>query len=89
MDQGLVEFVVGADVVIVSVRRDGDYPFAEEILCRVNEAGDAHAGVDDQISMCTAHVPDVAAHQLHYVRFPDQRDVVVRLSSLEPTVNHR
>jgi len=89
MGEHVVELVMAADVIAVSMgcnRRDG---LVEQVIHGFDETGDAHPGVDDQISVTAPDVPDVAAHQLDDVRFPEQRDVVADRAPLEPSTSDR
>ena len=78
------KFVMAAHVIAVPVRRDRGHRLVEQVLHRLGEPADAHAGIDHQVALAAAHVPDVAAHQRHDMRFPQERDFVVDLPALEP-----
>src|SRR5476651_945579 len=54
----------------------------------VGEARNAHAGVDDQIAIATAHMPDIALHDPNHVRFPNARDAISEVLELEPPIGN-
>jgi hypothetical protein len=86
------ELVVTTDVVVVSVCGDGhDGPSGEveQVARGIDDARQAHAGVDEQVAVAPAHVPDVAAHQRHDVRLPEQGHGVVDRRPCEPAVGER
>jgi len=80
--------VVASDVITVAVCGDGDHRLVEQVGQLVDEARHAHAGVDDHVAVATADVPDVAAHQLDHVWFPQQGDVIGIDPAVEPTVGN-
>ena len=75
-----------ADVVGVTVCRDGD-EWAVAIPRRAGEVADPHAGIDQQIAIAAAHVPDVALPDGVEVGLPEQRDGVVDPLRLEPALS--
>lgn len=89
MDEHLGELVMTTDVVGVPVGRHRGDRTTEQVGRRLDEARDAHPRVDHEITITTPDVPDVAAHQRHDVRFPQQRDGVVDVRSFEPRVGDR
>jgi hypothetical protein len=87
--QRALELMMVADVIGVGVGRDCRHRLVEQMLSGFAQAGNAHAGVDHQVPVAPAHVPDVAAHERHHMRLPQQRDVVAHLAGLEPAVGDR
>ena len=83
------ELVMAADVIVVAVRRDGGDRLVDEIRQLVGQAHQTHPGVDDQIAIAAADVPDVAAHQRDDVRFPQQGDRIVDRGPIEPVISDR
>jgi hypothetical protein len=80
------ELVMPTDVVVVTVRCYRGDVLVEEIDHRRGEAHESHAGVDDEVAITTAQMPDVAPHQRDHVRFPQQSERVVDGLAFEPTV---
>jgi hypothetical protein len=80
----VVELVVAADVVVVTVGGHGGDRLVDQVGQLVAERHHAHAGVDHQVAVASAYVPDVAAHQRDDVRLPQQRDGVVDGGTFEP-----
>jgi hypothetical protein len=61
-DPGL-ELVEAADVVVVDVGRDRDERLLDEVGDRRADRGDADPGVDEEVAIATADVPEIAAEQ--------------------------
>jgi hypothetical protein len=53
------------------------------------EAGDAEAGINQQVAVAAAYVPDIALHEPDCVRLPDARDVIRDPIELEPALRYR
>lgn len=68
--QRVFEFVVAADMVRMRVCRDSGHLLLQQMLRGLAQARDAHTGVDHQIAVAAANVPDIAAHERHDVRLP-------------------
>nr|GFD17637.1 hypothetical protein [Tanacetum cinerariifolium] len=86
VNQALIEFVVTADVVQMHMAGHRTDALAEEVLRRLAQAADAHAGVDHDVLIAPANVPDIAAQPRGDMGFGDQRDGVVDLLERIPLV---
>ena len=88
VDQALFELVHAAGVIEMVVGRAGQQRLVDQIARRLLEARQAERGVDQQVAVAAAHMPDVAADQRVDVRFVDQRDVVVDPLAMKPLLGN-
>src|SRR6266481_2629640 len=84
VDEAVLELEMAADMVGMSMRRDGDDRLLEKVPRRLAQADDAHAGIDHEVAVAPPDVPDVAAHERHDIGLPEQGDRIVDTACLEP-----
>jgi len=88
MHEASVELMMAADVIDMGVGGDGGGWAVQDVAGELAKAGDAHAGVDNEIAVAPAHMPDVAAKQGGNVRLPDVRYAIRERAALEPLLSH-
>ena len=76
VDQALLELEVRAHVIEMAVARHAENRLFAEQGDVLAQGRHAHPGIEQQIPVAAAHVPDVAAYVGIDVRFPDQGHVV-------------
>ena len=70
MDAALAELVMAADMVEMGGAGDTNEGTLADQRHMVAQAEMAEASVDEQVAIAAVHMPDIAAHQRHDVRFP-------------------
>ena len=88
MDETVVELAMSADMVLMGMGGNGQQGFLEETARGFSEACHTHAGIDQQIAVAPADMPDVAAHERHDMRLPQQGDIVVDAADVEPAIGN-
>ena len=86
VNQTILELMMPADVIEMRVGRHRQHGLLQQMARRFAQAHHAHAGVDDQIALAAAHMPDIAAHERHDMRLPQQGDIVIDAADLEPAI---
>ena len=84
MHQAIVELMVAAHMIGVGMGGDGRDRLVDQRRDGFPQAHDAHAGVDQQVPVAAAQMPDIAAHERDDMGLPQQGDVVADAASLEP-----
>jgi hypothetical protein len=84
VDATLAKLVVAADMVEMGVARDTDEGALLDERHMLAQAEMAEAGVDEQIPVAAADVPDVAAEEGFDPRLVDQRHAVGETYHLVP-----
>jgi glycerol-3-phosphate dehydrogenase len=82
----IAELVQRPHMVEVAVGGDGRQSLIEQFLGRRAQTRNPHAGVDEQIAVPTAHVPDVALLDTDHVGLPDAGDAIGEPLPLEPAI---
>lgn len=80
------ELVMAADMVEMGVTGDRHQGPLTDQPRMIAQADNAHAAVDQQISVATPDMPDIAAKERLDVGFPDQGNPVVKPSRLVPLI---
>ena len=86
MTEALLEFVVAAPVVEMTVGGQAHDGALAQLGDLGAQGAHAHAGVDQEVAVAAADVPDVAADELVDVGLEDEGDVVAQVGDLEPAV---
>jgi hypothetical protein len=81
-----VEFMQSTDVVVVDMRRGRDYGTLNKVDDCSAQRGNTRTGVDDQIAIAAAHVPDVATQECIDVRLAEPGHAVRQRTPLEPSL---
>ena len=84
MHQTRFEFVKASNVVVVDVGRQGDERFIDQIGDLISQGGNAETGVDQQIPITSADVPDIAAQEWMGVGLAKKSQPVCHIRSFEP-----
>ena len=84
MNQALLKFVGGADVVPMGMREETDGRPLREPRHMRSQAERSRAGIDEEIAVATADVPHVAAEEERHERLVDQRDPLAERDPLIP-----
>ena len=87
--QAFIEFVVAADVVKVGVRGECKHRPFRQRRHRITQGHHAQAGIDQQVAITTAYVPDVTAQIGADMGFGDQGDVIGAGDGLVPAIRYR
>ena len=85
----LGELVMGADMIEMGMAGDGQNRSFGQEGDLLPQAYDAHAGIDQQVAVAPAHMPDIAAIERLDVRFPDMGHAVVERARLIPGFSRR
>src|ERR1700722_3182756 len=84
MDAALAELVMAADMIEMGVAGNADEGALADQRHMVTQAEMAEAGVDEQISVAAAHMPDVATVEGFDPRLVNQCDAVAEAERLVP-----
>ena len=84
MRQARLELMQTTDVIEVGVRRDGQRLAGRDFGENRAQRREAESGIDQQIAVAAAYVPDVAADEGIDIRLDDLRDRVVDRADCKP-----
>jgi hypothetical protein len=84
MYNALLELMMISNVVDVDVGCNRGRGFVKNVPCELAKTDNAHSGINYQVAITSAHMPDVAAEKWDDVRLEDESDVVVDPTKLEP-----
>jgi hypothetical protein len=89
MHEAAIEFVVPTDVIDVSVRCHGSYELLKKAFGETFEALYSYAGVNEQISVSSGNVPDIAPQERNDVRLEYKLYAVIQGLHFEPMLGNR
>ena len=88
VDKRVLELVMSAHMIRVRMCRDCGHVLLEQMPGRVTQTGDAHSCVDHQVAVAAPHMPNIAPHQRHDMRFPEQGYFITDAFEFKPTVGN-
>jgi hypothetical protein len=86
--QAGLEFVCTARVINMRMSDHHGQRLLEEISGRLVQVANTHAGVYQKVGFATPDVPDIAAQKTVYVRFREERDLIIHSLLNKPLIGN-
>src|SRR5258708_23224603 len=88
MHEAVAEFMRRSEVIQMGMSGDSRQGLLEQMPGGIMQARDPHAGIDQEVTVASPDVPDIALHDANDMRLPDPRDAVGQPLVLEPTIGN-